>query len=99
MNQKISQWKFYLVEESPGPSLDDAAAMIRQLGGDPWALESLDCIGSTTFGNIVINEFAATGSPAVLNELCSAHAQATGSSPQPLQAAHGGDQFNAWTKA
>lgn len=87
----IAQWNFQLVDAKPGPSIDDAADFIRQLGGDPWVLDSLDCIATTTFGNIVIAEYTATGPIALLEKLRSAHARATESNPPPLKMLHDGD--------
>lgn len=83
MNTSTALWHFQLVDEKPGPSIDDAADFIRQHGGDPWMLDSLDCIATTTFGHNVIREFTATGPASMLNQLRSAHARATGSVSVP----------------
>lgn len=98
MNTNTVRWQFQLVDEKPGPSIDDAADFIRQHGGDPWKLDSLDRIANTTFGNIVISEFAATGPASMLNQIRSTHAQASGSTPEPNREVYGGDQCFAGLK-
>jgi hypothetical protein len=92
MNQNSSQWNFYLVDEMPGPSLDDAADTIRQLGGDPWALESLEYVRTSHLNGFVFSEFAAKGPESLLEDLRSAHARTTGSTAQPLRRVPMGDQ-------
>lgn len=97
MNTNKAQWHFHLVDEKPSPSVDDAADFIRQHGGDPWQLDSLDCIATTSFDSIVIREFVATGPASMLNQLRSAQAQATGFS-QPVKEVHCDDQCFAGLK-
>lgn len=79
MNHNSSRWTFHLVEPIPGPTIDDAASHIRDLGVDPWLLDSIDRMGSTLMHGVSVVEFSITGPKRLVETIQENHDRHTGS--------------------
>jgi hypothetical protein len=85
----LFQWKFSLLDESPGPSEGDAGEFIECLGLDQWSFFSLDLVAESTVGDRCLSEFAVRGSLETLNRLRDLHDAATKSCSNPPQPVSG----------
>lgn len=86
-NSSLCRWSFCLADETPGPSVGDAAEYIERLGFNPWNLSSLYLARETLIDGEWLAEFDVVGPRALVEELRLAHDQATGSSSAAPQLA------------
>lgn len=78
-NPAFLRWSFWLAEELPGPSLDDAIELIQTVGSDPLAF-AIVAGDSLRTEHVIATQFEVVGPAHLIRDLKSAYDLRAGSS-------------------